>query len=144
MRAACDAGGSAAARGRAAAVPGPAAVETSVPRAPDAAPVRLDRRRVLCVGGKPRLVPRYRALIEDAHGEFLHHDGGIEDHASRLPPLLGAADCVVCLAGDVSHCAYYAVKRYCKRFGKPCVMVEAASVAAVARALSAVAPAVAD
>jgi hypothetical protein len=100
-----------------------------------AAPVRLAKRRVLCVGGKPRLVPRYRALIEGAEGEFIHHDGGLEDHVARLPALLGAADAVVCLATDVSHCAYFAVKRYCKRFGKPCVLLDNSGVAAIGRAL---------
>jgi hypothetical protein len=107
------------------------------PPAPPA-PLQLGRRRVLCVGGKPRLVPRYRALIEDAEGEFIHHDGGLEDHVARLPALLGAADAVICVASDCSHCAYFAVKRYCKRFGKPCVMLDNASVGAVARSLGAV------
>jgi hypothetical protein len=107
------------------------------PAAPPA-PVQLGRRRVLCVGGKPRLVPRYRALIEGAEGEFIHHDGGLEDHVARLPALLGAADAVICVASDCSHCAYFAVKRYCKRFGKPCVMLDNASVGALARSLGAV------
>lgn len=107
-----------------------------------AMPVKLAQRRVLCVGGKPRLVPRYRALIEGAEGEFIHHDGGLEDHVARLPALLGAADAVVCLATDVSHCAYFAVKRYCKRFGKPCVLLDGSGVAAVGRALPQLAAAV--
>jgi hypothetical protein len=103
--------------------------------------VDLARRTVLCVGGKPRLVPHYRAIVEAASGAFAHHDGGIEDHLARLAPLLGAADAVVCLATDVSHSAYQAVKRYCKRFGKPCVLVGNSSVSALARSLAAVAEA---
>jgi len=103
--------------------------------------VDLARRTVLCVGGKPRLVPHYRAIVEAASGAFAHHDGGIEDHLARLAPLLGAADAVVCLATDVSHSAYQAVKRYCKRFGKPYVLVGNSSVSALARSLAAVAEA---
>jgi hypothetical protein len=124
--------------------PRPAAERGNPAAAPPvaAAPVKLAKRRVLCVGGKPRLVPHYRALIENAEGEFIHHDGGLEDHASRLPALLGAADAVVCLATDVSHCAYFAVKRYCKRFGKPCVLLDNSGVAAVNRALPRLAAAV--
>ncbi len=103
--------------------------------------VDLAHRTVLCVGGKTRLVPHYRAIVEASSGAFAHHDGGVEDHPARLGPLLGAADAVVCLATDVSHSAYHAVKRYCKRFGKPCVLVGNSSVSALARSLAAVAEA---
>ncbi len=122
---------------RAAGAPGAERDRRALDAAPteDAPRVDLQRRTVLCVGGKTRLVPHYRALVEGASGAFAHHDGGIEDHAARLPRLLGAADAVVCLATDVSHCAYYAVKSYCKRFGKPCVLVGNSSVAALARSL---------
>lgn len=98
-------------------------------------PADLTARRLLCVGGKTRLVPQYRAAIESANGVFLYHDGGIEDHLSRLPALLRSADAVVCLAADVSHCAYYAVKRYCKRFGKSCALLPGSSVSALTQGL---------
>jgi hypothetical protein len=45
---------------------------------------------------------------------------------------------VICVASGCSHCTYFAVKRYCKRFGKPCVMLDNASVGALARSLGAV------
>jgi hypothetical protein len=112
----------------------PARVEPTPP-----APADLTTRRLLCVGGKTRLVPQYRAAIEGANGVFLYHDGGIEDHLSRLPGLLRSADAVVCLAADVSHCAYYAVKRYCKRFGKSCALLPGSSVSALTQGLQKVA-----
>ncbi|MFZ5557342.1 MAG: DUF2325 domain-containing protein [Pseudomonadota bacterium] len=99
----------------------------------------LGSRMVLCVGGKTGLLPAYREAVESARGVFVHHDGGIEDNLARLPALLGSADAVVCLAGSVSHGAYYAVKRYCKRFGKPCALAAGASVAALAQSLDCVA-----
>jgi hypothetical protein len=130
-----------AARDRAANEPAASSARLAPPEATErsAPPVDLARRTELCVGGKTRLVPHYRALVESSSGSFAHHDGGVEDHPSRLPSLLGAADAVVCLATDVSHCAYHAVKRYCKRFGKPCVLVGNSSVSALARSLAAVA-----
>jgi hypothetical protein len=104
-----------------------------------AAPADLTAKRLLCVGGKTRLVPQYRAAVESANGVFLYHDGGVEDHLSRLPAMLRSADAVVCLAGDVSHCAYYAVKRYCKRFGKTCALLANSSVSALSHGLQQVA-----
>jgi hypothetical protein len=122
--------------------PAPSAPQPAESDSADALPrVDLARRTVLCVGGKTRLVPHDRAIVEASSGAFAHHDGGVEDHPARLPPLLGAADAVVCLATDVSHGAYHAVKRYCKRFGKPCVLVGNSSVSALARSLVTVAAA---
>lgn len=91
----------------------------------------LAQRRVLCVGGKANLVPRYRAIVERAGGEFVHHDGGVEDSIGRLPALLGAADAVICLAGDCSHAAYRLAKRYCKAKGKLCALLAGSSVHAM-------------
>jgi len=88
----------------------------------------LARRRVLCLGGKTSLVPHYREIVERARGEFVHHDGGIEHHLSRLPAMLSAADAVICLAGDCSHSAYRLAKRYCKAKGKPCALLANSSV----------------
>jgi hypothetical protein len=99
-----------------------------------AAPLReadLAQRRVLCVGGKTSLVPQYRAIVERAGGEFVHHDGGLEDSIGRLPALLGAADAVICLAGDCSHAAYRLAKRYCKAKGKLCALLAGSSVHAM-------------
>lgn len=104
-----------------------------------APPADLGASLVLCVGGKTSLLPAYRETVERSRGVFLHHDGGLEDSLARLPALLGSADAVVCLAGSVSHCAYYAVKRYCKRFGKPCALAAGASVTALAQSLETVA-----
>lgn len=79
---------------------------------------------VLCVGGRAALYPEYRQLVERAGGQLLIHDGGREDRMDRLPALLSRADIVICPTDQVSHNAYYAVKRYCKRHGKPCVLLE--------------------
>lgn len=87
----------------------------------------LDGRCVLCVGGRTGLSEQYRLIVEHCRGQFIHHDGGLEDNSRRLQALLASADAVVCAAGSVSHGAYYAVKRYCKQNGKPCVLLKNAS-----------------
>lgn len=93
---------------------------------------------VLCVGGRASLVPKYRALIGRAQADFLYHDGGVEDHLSRLPALLSSAHAVICFSGEVSHAAYRAVKRYCKVRGKPCALIQQPSMNGLNRALAAI------
>lgn len=115
------------------AAPAPARAAGAAP--PDAAPLQLDRRQVLCVGGRTAVVPLYRRLVEDLGGRFEHHDGGQEDGSQRLQASLAAADLVVCQAGCVSHDAYWRVKDHCKRTGKPCVFVEQPSASSLRRAL---------
>ena len=99
----------------------------------------LAGRRVLCIGGRSSLTCHYRSLVDRFNGEFVHHDGGIEDSRQRLDSLLYAADVVVCPADCVSHDAYLKAKRYCKRTAKPCMLLKSSGVASFARALEQVA-----
>ena len=101
----------------------------------------LAGRTVLCVGGRAALYPEYRRTVEDAGGQFLIHDGGLEDNLTRLPALLARADVVVCPADCLSHNAYYAVKRYCKRFGKPCALLDRSGLSTFRKGVEAVAEA---
>jgi hypothetical protein len=101
----------------------------------------LAGRTVLCVGGRAALYPEYRRTVEDAGGHFLIHDGGMEDNLTRLPALLARADVVVCPADCLSHNAYYAVKRYCKRFGKPCALLDRSGLSTFRKGVEAVAEA---
>lgn len=95
----------------------------------------LSDRAILCVGGRPGIVPIYRELIEQEGGRFLHHDGGEENSANQLDATLAAADLVICQTGCVSHNAYWRVKEHCKRTGKRCVFVDTPSRTALSRAL---------
>ena len=47
--------------------------------APCHLPANLKGVRLLYVGGRPGQIPRIRAFVEAAQGEFLHHDGGVEE-----------------------------------------------------------------
>jgi hypothetical protein len=98
--------------------------------------VRLERRSVLCVGGRTASVPIYRQVIEHRGARILHHDGGTEDNSSQLDATLAAADLVICQSGCISHNAYWRVKDHCKRTGKQCVFIETPSRAALERALA--------
>ena len=91
--------------------------------------------RVLCVGGRSGNVASYRAVIEDAGAEFLHHDGGLEDNVARLETSMAAADLVICQTACISHSAYWRVKDYCKRHQKRCIFVDNPSVSTLQRAL---------
>ncbi len=97
----------------------------------------LAGRRILCVGGRSDLAPRYRDLVQRCNGEMIRHDGGLEDSQQRLQAALASADAVICPADAVSHNAYSRTKRFCKRMGTPCVLVPRSSVGAFAEALTA-------
>jgi hypothetical protein len=97
---------------------------------------QLKGRCVLCVGGRTALLPQYRELAERLGIRLIHHDGGQEEAMSRLPDLLAASDAVICPTDCVSHMAYYQLKRYCKSFGKPCVLTKSSGVAGFAAALN--------
>lgn len=95
----------------------------------------LEGLRILCLGGKPALVPEYRSVIEAVRGEFAYHDGGIEHHLGRLPAMLAAADAVLCLAGHCSHAACRLARRYCRAKGKVCVTLGSSGVGALSRCI---------
>lgn len=93
-------------------------------------------RCILCVGGRTGMAEHYRALVERSNGRFVHHDGGVEDNQKRLQTLLCAADAVICPTDNVNHGAYYVVKRLCKQYGKPCVLLKRSGLATFARGLA--------
>lgn len=98
--------------------------------------IQIQNRSVLCVGGRTTGIPIYREVIERRGGNFVHHDGGCEENASRLKRQLQAAEIVICQVGCISHSAYWRVKEHCKRTGKLCLFVETPSRSALERALN--------
>ncbi len=95
----------------------------------------LAGRRILCVGGRVRLIEQYREMVTRCNGRFEHYDGGVEDNRQRLDALLLSADAVVCATDSVSHDAYYRLKRYCKRYEKPHVFLRSSGISSFTRAL---------
>ena len=81
----------------------------------------LGGRRIAYLGGRAGLIAHFRNLIRRSNGEFIHHDGGVEDSTGRLGRVLGQADAVLCPVDCVSHRACLHAKQFCKRAAKPFV-----------------------
>ena len=92
-------------------------------------------RCVLYVGGQTRCRSSFRQLVELMNGEFLYHDGGIEDSRQRLNGLLTRADAVICPASCISHSAANKIKQACGRDDKQMIWLRSASLAAFHSAL---------
>lgn len=91
---------------------------------------RLDARSVLCIGPDQAAAAFTRRLVEMAGGSFAHDPVDQNVDPVRLEASVRAVDLVICQAGCVSHNAYWRVRDYCKRTGKPCLLVESPSPAA--------------
>jgi hypothetical protein len=106
----------------------------------DAPPVsRLDGARVLVVGARPAQITHWRTLVERCGGEFLHHDGGVEDSILALGGLVSRADLILFPVDCVSHEAMRSVKRLATPLGKPYLPMRTASLAAFTHALQQIA-----
>jgi hypothetical protein len=87
----------------------------------------FDGRCILCVGGQSALYPEYRKVVEASGGKLMFYRNPPKGSEAQLPALLARADMVVCPVDCVNHCAFFAVKRYCRQSGKPCVLLERSS-----------------
>jgi hypothetical protein len=90
---------------------------------------------ILYVGGRANQIPQLRALVESSGGEFLNHDGGLEQSLGQLPGLVSRADVVFFPADCVSHSAVAAVKRVCRQTATPYAPLRSASLACLMAAL---------
>lgn len=84
-------------------------------------------RCVLCVGGRAALYPEYRRVVEASGGKLVIYRNMPQGPGHHLPVLLDHADMVVCPMDCVNHTAFFTVKRYCRRSGKPCVLLDRSS-----------------
>lgn len=92
-------------------------------------------KTVLYVGGHHKMVARYRQLVEQCGGRFMHHDGGKETSRNLLPKMLLTADAVVCPIDCISHDACTRAKKMCKQYQKPFVPMRTSGISALARGL---------
>lgn len=93
-------------------------------------------KKILYVGGLKKMVPHYQQLVENYGGRFMHHDGGVEVSRNQLPKMLGSADIVFCPVDCVSHDACTCVKKMCKHYQKPFVMMRSSGLSSLAKELS--------
>ncbi len=103
----------------------------------DAAPDirRLDGVSLLYVGGRANQCAHLRAAASRLGADFLHHDGGKEQHQDLLPGLVSRADLVLFPVDCISHDAALAVKRLCRQMGRGFVPLRTASLGAFVAAL---------
>src|SRR5262249_38127271 len=73
--------------------------------------LRLTGSTILYVGGRTHQVPQLKALVEQADGQFIHHDGGIEHAAALLPGLISRSDVTLFPVDCISHNAMTSTKR---------------------------------
>ena len=93
-------------------------------------------KTILYVGGLHKMVPHYKQLVEKYGGRFIHHDGGKEVSRAQLPKMLYSADAVLCPVDCVSHDACNCVKKICKRYQKPYVMMRSSGLSSLAKGLN--------
>jgi len=84
----------------------------------------LSEKYILCIGGRGRLYPEHRSLVESLGGNLLIYRGNHKSNADHLPALLTYADMVVCPVDCVNHETYFAVKYFCIKYGKPCALLD--------------------
>lgn len=93
-------------------------------------------RCVLYVGGRDKLKPHFRTLVEQHYGgRFLHHDGGLHGKDQYLHQVLCQADIVFCPVDCISHNACRTIKQFCKKNGKPMVLLRTESLSAFSHGL---------
>ena len=98
--------------------------------------LQLAGSTILYVGGRPHQIPQLKALVEQADGQFIHHDGGVEHAAALLPGLISRSDITVFPVDCISHNAMTSTKRACQQSGKPYIALRTASLACLLSALS--------
>ena len=104
----------------------------------DSAPeADLGGSTILYVGGRANQLPRFRALVEQSGGQFIHHDGGVEDAAALLPGLVSRSDVTMFPVDCISHNAMAQAKRVCQQLNKPFVPLRTSSLACLLSALPA-------
>jgi hypothetical protein len=103
-------------------------------------PARIPGIRVAHIGGAMGAVEEIRAYWLARGAVFLHHSLGPSEPNSRLEEILERSHIVFHARASAACELGHSLERYCERRGKPLILLEANSVAALARALTASLP----
>jgi hypothetical protein len=114
---------------------GSAAAETV-----ESGPARIPGIRVAHIGGGMGAVEEIRAYWQARGAVFLHHSLGPGEPSSRLEEVLERSHVVFHARAGAACELGRSLERYCERRGKPLILLEADSVAAIASALTASLP----
>jgi len=84
-------------------------------------------KSILYVGGFSRHKDRFKQLIESINGQFLYHDGGMEQSTHLLNMMVKKADAVFCPIDCISHGAVGRIKSLTKTECKDCIFLRSPS-----------------
>lgn len=95
----------------------------------------LKKQRILYVGGISHVARHLGDVVRSCNGEFVHHDGGLDDGCPQLAGAVSCVDVVFCPVTCVSHEAMAHIKRNCRKACKPFVPLPNHSISTFRRAL---------
>jgi hypothetical protein len=84
-------------------------------------------KSILYVGGFSRHKNRFKQLIESINGQFLYHDGGMQQSNQLLNTMVKKADAVFCPIDCISHNAVGRIKSLTKIACKDCIFLRSPS-----------------
>jgi hypothetical protein len=84
-------------------------------------------KSILYVGGFSRHKDRFKQLIESINGQFLYHDGGMQQSTQLLNMMVKKADAVFCPIDCISHGAVGRIKSLTKTECKDCIFLRSPS-----------------
>jgi hypothetical protein len=84
-------------------------------------------KSILYVGGFSRHRDRFKQLIESINGQFLYHDGGMQQSNQLLNVMVQKADAVFCPIDCISHSAVWRIKSLAKTECKDCIFLRSPS-----------------
>jgi hypothetical protein len=103
-------------------------------------PARIPGVHVGHIGGRIGAVEEIRAYWQARGAVFMHHSLEAGEHQSRLEETLERSHIVFHARAGAGGEFGRSLERYCERKGKPLILLEANSVAALAEALAASLP----
>jgi hypothetical protein len=109
-------------------------------KAPASGPARIPGVRIGHIGGRIGAVAEIRAYWQNRGAVFLHHSLEPGELQSRLEEILERSHIVFHARAGAGCELGRSLERYCERRGKPLILLEANSVAAVTEALAASVP----
>lgn len=101
----------------------------------DTVSIDLKKQRILYVGGISHVARHLGDVVRSCNGEFVHHDGGLDDGCPQLAGAVSCVDVVFCPVTCVSHEAMAHIKRNCRKACKPFVPLPNHSISTFRRAL---------
>ena len=96
-------------------------------------PVDLNGATIMYIGGRGHVVPRLREITIRMNGNFVHHDGGLEDRVTNVR--VSGADLLVVALDCVSHNAANVLKKQNRILERPVAWVRNSSISAFVRAV---------